>query len=102
MILVLYVDDLLITGISASTISLVKYILHDMFSMTDMVPLHIFLGLEINQDAFNIKISQSKYVMDLLDRFHMTDCKSAPTPLLSGIILEDGGDTPLMDDTLYR
>jgi hypothetical protein len=32
----------------------------------------------------------------------MTDCKSAPAPLLSGIRLEDDGDTPLVDNALYR
>jgi hypothetical protein len=102
MILVLYVDDLLITGSSTSAIVVVKDILHDRFSMTDMGPLHFFLGLEISQDASSIKLSQAKYVRDLLDRFHMTNCKSAPTPFLSGIRLEDGEDTPLVDNTLHR
>jgi hypothetical protein len=32
----------------------------------------------------------------------MTDCKSAPTPFLSRVKLEDGGDTTLVDCTLYR
>jgi hypothetical protein len=32
----------------------------------------------------------------------MTDCKSAPTPFLSGVKLEDGGETPLVDNTLYK
>jgi hypothetical protein len=32
----------------------------------------------------------------------MIDYKSAPTPFLSGVILEDGGDTPLVDNTLYK
>jgi hypothetical protein len=32
----------------------------------------------------------------------MTDCKSASTPFLSGVKLEDGGETPLVDNTLYR
>jgi hypothetical protein len=32
----------------------------------------------------------------------MTDCKSAPTPFLLGVKLEDGGETPLVDITLYR
>jgi hypothetical protein len=32
----------------------------------------------------------------------MTNCKSAPTPFLSGVKLEDGGDTPLVESTLYR
>jgi hypothetical protein len=56
MILVLYVDDILITGSSTSAISLVKDILHDRFSITDMGPLHFFLGLEIIQDASKIKL----------------------------------------------
>jgi hypothetical protein len=102
MILVLYVDDLLITGSSSLSISLVKDILHHRFSMTYMGPLHFFLVLEISQDASDIKISQNKYVRDLLDRFHMRYCKYAPTPFLSGIRLEDGGDTPLVENTLYQ
>ena len=32
----------------------------------------------------------------------MTDYKSAPTPFLSGVKLEDGGETPLVDNTQYR
>jgi hypothetical protein len=32
----------------------------------------------------------------------MTNCKSAPTPFLSGVKLEDGEETPLVDRTLYR
>jgi hypothetical protein len=61
LLLVLYVDDLLITGCSTSAIVAVKRILHDRFLMTDMGPLHFFLGLEISQDASGIKLSQAKY-----------------------------------------
>jgi hypothetical protein len=32
----------------------------------------------------------------------MTDCKSSLTPFLSGVKLEDGRETPLVDNTLYR
>eukprot|EP00253_Pinus_taeda_P015419 PITA_15419 len=73
LILVLYVDDLLITGSSASAIATVKRALHDRFLMIDMGPLHFFLGLEISQDAIGIKVSQAKYARDLLERFRMTD-----------------------------
>jgi hypothetical protein len=66
LILVLYVDDLLITGSSTSTIVVVKDILHDRFSMMDMGPLHYFLGLEISQDASGIKLSQTKYAQGSL------------------------------------
>jgi len=81
--LVLYVDDLLIIGCLTSTIVAVKRILHDRFLMADMGIIHFFLGLEISQDASSIKLSQAKYARDLLERFHMTDCKSPPTPFLS-------------------
>jgi hypothetical protein len=101
-LLVLYVDDLLITRCSTSAITAVKRILHDRFLMTYMGPLHFFLGIEISHDASSIKLSQSKYARDLLERFHMTNCDSSMTPFLSGVKLEDGGETPLVDNTLYR
>jgi hypothetical protein len=102
LILVLCIDDLLFTGCSNSVIAAVKRILHDRFLMMDMGLIHFFLGLEISQDALGIKLSQAKYARDLLERFHMTDCNSASTPFLSGFKLEDGGGTPLVDNTLYR
>jgi hypothetical protein len=102
LLLVMYVDDLLIIGCSTSVIAAVKRVLHDRFLMMDMGPLHFFLGLEISQDASGIKISQAMYARYLLERFHMTDYKSAPTPFLSGVKLEDGEETPLIESTLYR
>eukprot|EP00253_Pinus_taeda_P024127 PITA_24127 len=93
LILVLYVDNLLITGSFASAIAAVKRALHDTFLMTDMGPLHFFLGLEISENATGIKLSQAKYAWDLLERFHMPDCKLAPTPFLFGVRLADGGDS---------
>jgi hypothetical protein len=102
LLLVMYVDDLLITGCSTSAIVAVKKILHDRFLMTYMSLLHFFLGLEISQDASSIKLSHAKYARDLLERFHMTDCKSTLIPFLSGVKLEDGGETPLVNSTLYK
>jgi hypothetical protein len=99
LLLVLYVDDLLITSCLTSTISTVKRILR--FFMKDMGPLHFFLGLEISQDASSIELYQAKYARDLLERFHMTDCKSTLTPFVLGVKLENGRETPLADNTLY-
>ena len=48
LLLVLNVDDWLITSCSTPTIFVVKRILHDRFLMTYMGPLHLFLGLEIS------------------------------------------------------
>jgi hypothetical protein len=46
-------------------------------------------------------MSHSKYARDLLDRFHMTYCKTTPTPFQSGVRLEDDGASPLVDSTRY-
>eukprot|EP00253_Pinus_taeda_P010620 PITA_10620 len=101
LILVLYVDDLLITGSSASAIATVKRALHDRFLMTDMGQLHFFLGLEISQDATGIKPSEAKYARDLFERFRMTNCKPSSTPFLSGVHLEDG-DSDWAGDNIDR
>jgi hypothetical protein len=61
LLLVMYVDDLLITGCSTSAIATVKRILHDRFLMTNMGLLHFFLGLKISHDASGIKLSRAKY-----------------------------------------
>jgi hypothetical protein len=57
LLLVLYVDDLVITDFSTSAIVEVKRILHDRFFMTDMGLLHFFLGLKISLDAYGIELS---------------------------------------------
>jgi len=49
-----------------------------------------------------IKTYQTKYAMDLLVIFHMTDYKYTSTPFLSGVHIEDGKDTPLVENTLYQ
>jgi hypothetical protein len=99
---VLYVDDLIITGSTSSIIASVKTYLQDRFAMTDLGLLHYFLGIEITQSTSGIFLSQPKYALDLLSRFHMSDCKPAPTPFLSGVKLEAKCSTPLVDATLYR
>jgi hypothetical protein len=56
-LIVLYVDDLLMTGNLTSSIDLEKATLHDQFSMTDLGLLHYFLGLEVSQSTSGIKMA---------------------------------------------
>ncbi|KAH9313288.1 hypothetical protein KI387_028323 [Taxus chinensis] len=99
LILVLYVDDLLITENSSSIIDSVKTALANRFSMIDLGLLHYFLGIQISQSDSRILISQPKYALDLLAHFQMSDCKSSPTPFLSGVKLVSDCSTPLVDDS---
>jgi hypothetical protein len=64
--------------------------------------LHYFFGLQVLQTNEGIFLSQSKYVCDLLRRFHMDDCKPTPSPFQSGVKLSATCTSPEVDATLYR
>eukprot|EP00253_Pinus_taeda_P004820 PITA_04820 len=100
MILVLYVDDLILTGSDPNLIIHVKSSLKKKFEMTDLGHLHYFLGLQVLQSKEGI--FQSKYACDLLRDFHMEDCKPAPSPFQSGVKLSVTCTSAKVDATLYR
>ena len=56
-IIILYVDDLLITGIIVSSISAIKTDLHNAFEMSDLGLLKQFLGLEIEKNSDGIMVT---------------------------------------------
>ena len=99
---VLYVDDLLITGSTVASISAIKTALHNAFEMSDLGLLKQFLGIEIKQNYDGIMVTHFKYTSDLLFKFNMAECRPAPFPFLLGISLEEGKHTPPMDYTIYR
>ena len=100
-ILVLYVDDLILTGSDPKLITHVKSCLKQNFEMPDLGHLHYFLGLQALQTKEGIFLYQSKYDSDLLRRFHMEDCKPAPSPFQFGVKLSTTCTSPELDATLY-
>eukprot|EP00253_Pinus_taeda_P004174 PITA_04174 len=101
-ILVLYVDDLILTGSDPNLINHVKSSLKKKFEMTDLGHLLYFLGLQVLQSKEGISLSQSKYACDILRHFHIEDCKPAPSPFQSGVKLSVSCTSPEVDATLYR
>ena len=102
MIIVLYVDDLLITGISKKDIASLKDAMKHAFFITDLGLLSQLLGLKITQSQHGIKVHQSKYAMDFLNKFNMKYCKPRKTPFLSGVMLKEAGSSPMVNNTLFR
>ena len=80
LILVIYVDDLFLTGASP-LIYRCKRELDSEFKMKDLELMHYFLGLEVWQKPGEIFLSQGKYIVKLLERCGMVDCKSMTTPM---------------------
>eukprot|EP00253_Pinus_taeda_P036060 PITA_36060 len=99
---VVYVDDLIITGSSAQLIHGIKQDLCKTFDMTDLGLLHYCLGIEVWQTENHIFLSQSKYAKNLVDRFRMQDCKPTTTPMEPGLKLSAQSSSPPVDETLFR
>ncbi|GKV09943.1 hypothetical protein SLEP1_g21378 [Rubroshorea leprosula] len=91
-VLLLYVDDIILTASISSLLSSVLSLLKKEFLMIDLGPLNYFLGVSATHNSDGIFLEQSKYVLDLLDRTGMSDCKSVATPLDSRkkLVLNDG------------
>ena len=47
--------------------------------------MHYFLGMEVWQSADGIFLSQGKYIVEILKRFRMLDCKAIATPMASNL-----------------
>ena len=103
LILVLYVDDLFLTG-DEHQIAQCKREFTSEFEMKDLGLMHYFLGLEVWQRFDEIFLSQEKYTVDVLWRFRMMDCKSMATPMVLNLkkLHEIASGTDLVDSTMYR
>ncbi|KAE8698382.1 putative ribonuclease H protein [Hibiscus syriacus] len=82
-ILLLYVDDMLVTGPNKDHIEELKAQLAREFEMKDLGSANNILGMQIHRDRGNRKIwlSQKNYLKKILSRFSMQDCKPISTPL---------------------
>ncbi|GKB35767.1 cysteine-rich receptor-like protein kinase 8 [Tanacetum coccineum] len=64
--ILVYVDDLMITGNNPAQIQSLKSQLNSTFHMKDLRDLHYFLGLEVTKVDSSLFISQKKYTLELL------------------------------------
>jgi len=78
--LVLYVDDLFLTGVNP-LIYQCKRELASEFEMKNLELMHYFLGLDVWKNPGEIFLSQGKYIVKLLERCGMVDCKFVSTPM---------------------
>lgn len=93
--LLLYVDDIIVTGDSEALIDEVKTALQAEFDMKDLGDLNFFLGLEIKYLKNGLFLSQHKYATDLVHKAGLDSCNSHMTPCQSGLKLYEDGGTPL-------
>lgn len=81
MLLLLCVDDIILTGNNPSLITNFFQELGIEFEIKDLGTLHYFLGLEATYTFTGLHVSQCKYMLDLLRRSNMVDCIPCSTPI---------------------
>jgi hypothetical protein len=79
--MIVYVDDIVITGDDVEEIKCLKENLGRAFEVKDLGPLRYFLGIEIARSPKGIVLSQRKYVLDLLVEAGMLGCQPCSTPI---------------------
>ena len=93
LIVMIHVDDAIITGTHPATIRSLKTALRKEYELKDMGPIKHCLGWEITRDRKRrlLTISQRQYIVDLLNTYHVkpTTTKSCPA---SNIILTPKGE----------
>ncbi|XP_058002176.1 uncharacterized mitochondrial protein AtMg00810-like [Hevea brasiliensis] len=101
LVLLIYVDDMLLTGSSMALVQNFLQVLSKEFSMKDLGPLHHFLGIQIQSTDSGLQLNQTRYAYSILERAQMVDCQPMPTPLVQR---HDAvtDPTPVADPTFFR
>ncbi|KAK9049437.1 hypothetical protein SSX86_031595 [Deinandra increscens subsp. villosa] len=101
MYLLVYVDDLILTGNDNQSMGSFISTLHNEFAIKDLGDVNYFLGLEASHYNHGLFLSQANYAKEILSRANMLDAKPAHTPLASNTCLTSEGEK-FHDPTLYR
>ena len=99
-IIALYVDDMIVAANKMSFIDDVKRQLCSKFEITDLGDIKYILGILVERDRKNrtVYLSQVNYLSSVLDKFGMTECKPASTPLDASVQLVAATESDTVND----
>ncbi|XP_021997220.1 uncharacterized mitochondrial protein AtMg00810-like [Helianthus annuus] len=101
MYLLVYVDDLILTGNNDTAITTFISHLHHEFAIKYHGDLNYFLGLEVLYTHTGLFLTQAKYAADILLHAQLLEAKPVSTPLAPHESFSANG-VPYSDPTLYR
>ena len=100
--MIVYVDDIVVTGDDLEVIVLLKKSLSKEFEIKDLGVLKYFLGIEVARSKYRIFISQRKYVLNLMQETGMLGCKSNDTLIDLNLKLDKDPNGTLVDRRSYQ
>lgn len=102
--LLLYVDDVLLVSNNIDETKAVMKLLAKEFEMADMMEVKYFLGFHVERDRNNnaLYLSQKQYLINVLRKFQMYDCKCVTTPMESKLQLKSDSNNNQSTSNPYR
>lgn len=101
-LLILYVDDVYLTGDNTEHIATIRSEIQEAFEMSDLGLLSYSLGLEFLFQREGILVTQRQYIKEMLRDFGLEHCKPVPTPMVEKLKLTPDMGAPLADAARYQ
>ncbi|GKA83613.1 retrovirus-related pol polyprotein from transposon TNT 1-94 [Tanacetum coccineum] len=100
--ILIYVDDIIVTGNNKGTINNIICQLGSAFALKDLRPLNYFLGIEIVPHMPGILLSQKKYILELLQSVGLSNCNPVSSPMVTSSSLSLDDSTAFSNLVKYR
>jgi hypothetical protein len=101
-ILLLYVDDLLLTGNDEESLTKIKTKLMQEYEMTYLGQARLYLGVELLYNSLGTWLHQKRYIESLLIRFGMEQCNTLSIPMTQSTHLKTDMESPPCDLQTYQ
>ncbi|KAI0511939.1 hypothetical protein KFK09_012573 [Dendrobium nobile] len=102
MYILIYVDDILLTGNSESELTRLLSNLHARFQMRNLGPLTQFLGIQSITTPTGVLLHQQNYAKQILEKAGMQNAKPVSSPTPSKIPLQNTSHEHFTNPQLYR
>jgi len=96
--LLVYMDDILLTGSNSTLIQRLITLLSSEFKLWNLGTAHYFLGIEVTPANMGLMFNQHKYALDILNHAGMSSCKPIDTPVFaskSGLLTNEPFSDPV-------
>ena len=100
--LLVYVDDIIITGAFTEIIATLKAYLNSAFRLKDLGTLKYFIGLELARSTKEIVMSQRNYVLQLLEDTRLLASKLTSLRMDPNVKMKANDGKELVDVSSYR
>ncbi|KAJ4818128.1 hypothetical protein LUZ62_030694 [Rhynchospora pubera] len=101
-VVLVYVDDIIITGDSPILLSKAIAHLNSQFAIKDLGSLKFFLGIEVHSISTGFLLTQTKYLKNILTRANMLLSKPTASPMVVHTSLSLHEGDPMDNPSLYR